>query len=147
MKQSTGVLHVREDGVEPVRSRSGALAVLGALALLVTGCSSSEAPEVGQVATRFEDTSADAEARCDLLVPAALEQLEQEAGATCAQTIDDLPLEGGQVGAVEVWGGNAQVRLGADTVFLTQTPSGWRVTAAACTPQPAGPYECEVEGS
>ena len=133
--------------MESVRSRSGALAVLGGLALLVTGCSSSEAPEVGQVATRFEDASADAEARCDLLAPAALEQLEQEAGAPCAQTIDGLPLEGGKVAAVEVWGGNAQVRLGGDTVFLTRTQSGWRVTAAACTPQPGGPYECEVESS
>ncbi len=123
------------------------LPVLAVLTLLGTGCSSSAAPEVEQVATRFEDPSADAEARCDLLAPAALEQLEQEAGAHCAETIGDLPLEGGRVTAVQVWGGNAQVRLGADTVFLTQTQAGWRITAAVCTPQPAGPYDCEVEGA
>ena len=133
--------------MESVRSRSGALAVLGGLALLVTGCSSSEAPEVGQVATRFEDASADAEARCDLLAPAALEQLEQEAGAPCSEAIGDLPLEGGEVTRVEVWGGDAQVRLGRDTVFLTQTSAGWRVAAAVCTPQPEGPYDCEVQGA
>ena len=47
---------------------------------------------------------------------------------------------------MEVWGGDAQVRLGGDTVFLTETPTGWRVTAAACEPRGELPYECQVEG-
>ena len=58
-----------------------------------------------------------------------------------------LPLEGGEVTAVEVWGGDAQVRLSGDTVFLSRTQEGWKVVAAACTPQSEGPYDCEVQGA
>jgi len=57
-----------------------------------------------------------------------------------------VPLTGGEVRQVEIWGGDAQVRLGDDTVFLTETGAGWRVTAAACEPRGEAPYDCEVEG-
>ena len=57
-----------------------------------------------------------------------------------------VPLPGGAVEAVEVWGGRAQVRLGGDTVFLTETPTGWQVTAAAREPRGEMPDDCEVEG-
>jgi hypothetical protein len=128
---------------------SGRLGVVlaGALALVVPGCSSTEQPEVEQVATTFEDPAGDAIERCGLLVPAALEQLEQDAGAACEEAIGGLPLEGGEVLRVEVWGGDAQVRLDGDTVFLTKTSAGWRVAAALCSPRPEGPYDCGLEGS
>ena len=58
-----------------------------------------------------------------------------------------MPLPGGDVTSVEVWGDDAQVRIGGDVVFLTETDAGWRVTAAACTPREERPYDCEVEGS
>jgi hypothetical protein len=130
-----------------VMSGRRSVVAAGALALLVTGCSSAEEPEVEQVATTFEDPTADARERCGLLVPAALEQVEQNAGVPCEEAIGDLPLEGGDVARLEVWGGDAQVRLDGDTVFLTKTPTGWRVAAAVCSPRPEGPYDCEVEAS
>ena len=95
----------------------------------------------------FEDPSADASARCDLLLPTAREQLEQDAQSSCADAITGLPLHEGDVAGVEVWGGDAQVRLGRDTVFLSKTPGGWRVAAAACTPRTERPYDCEVSSS
>ena len=128
-----------------VPRRSGALLAAGALALLVSGCSSAERPEVERVASQFEDSSEDPQARCDLLTPQALEQLEEQLGKSCADGIGDVPLEGGDVERVEVWGGVAQVRMSGDTVFLSKTQAGWRVAAAVCTPQPEGPYDCEVE--
>ncbi len=128
-------------------SRSRRLLALGALALLVPGCASSERPEVERVAAAFENTSGDAARRCGLLMPRALEQLEERAQAPCEDALADLPLEGGSVERVEVWGGTAQVRLGGDTVFLSRTSTGWRVAAAVCTPRPEGPYDCEVEAS
>jgi hypothetical protein len=127
--------------------RSGALLAAGALALFVSGCSTAERPEVERVAAQFEDSSGEGQTRCDLLTPQALEQLEQQLQKSCAEGIGDVPLEGGEVESVAVWGGNAQVRLSADTLFLTQTSTGWRIAAAACTPQPEGPYDCEVEGA
>ena len=134
-----------EDSVAMNRRRPGAVVLAGALTLLATGCASAEQPEVERVATAFENPSGDAHARCALLVRTALEQLESRAGARCDDAIADLPLKGGDVGKVEVWGRDAQVRVGGDTVFLTRTSTGWQVSAAACTARPAGPYDCEVE--
>ena len=128
-----------------VSRTSAALALTGAAALLLTGCAGAEEPEVERVATTFEDGSGDPESRCDLLTPKARERLERS--GPCAEQLGNLPLEGGQVESVEVWGGDAQVRLRGDTVFLTRTSAGWKVAAAACTPTAEGPYDCEVEGS
>ena len=128
-------------------ARPWALVIGGALALLAAGCASAEQPEVERVASVFEDPSADASARCDLLLPTALEQLQKDAQASCKDAINSLPLDGGDVAGVEVWGGDAQVRLGRDTVFLSKTPTGWRVAAAGCTPRPERPYDCEVTSS
>ena len=126
-------------------SCTSAALVLGAVAL--SGCAAAEHPEVARVATAFEDVSGDPESRCELLAPAALEQLEQTSGSPCATALEELPLAGGEVSAVEVWGGDAQVRLEGDTVFLTRTAAGWRVVAAACTPREGRPYDCVVEGA
>ena len=38
------------------------------------------------------------------------------------------------------------VKLAGDTLFLTETSAGWRITAAVCRPQAERPYECEVDG-
>jgi hypothetical protein len=119
-------------------------AALGLAALSVTGCASTQEPEVQRVATAFEDSAADPAARCDLLTPKALAALEKSESQSCADAIGQLPLDGGTVRSVQVWGGDAQVKLSGDTVFLTETHSGWKVSAAACTPNTDAPYDCEV---
>jgi hypothetical protein len=121
------------------------LAGAGALALL-SGCSSASEKDVSGVATAFEDSSGDPQARCDLLAPATLATFESDSSAPCSDAIADVPLPGGDVTSVEVWGGDAQVRLGSDTLFLTETDTGWRVTAAGCEPRGEAPYDCEVDG-
>jgi len=128
------------------RRNCSAAVVLAAGAVLLTGCASAAGPEVEQVASRFVDPSGDPGERCDLLAPATLAAFAKDRSATCAEAVQDLPLEGGSVESVEVWGGNAQVRLTGDTVFLTETPAGWRITSAACTPRVEAPYDCEVDG-
>jgi hypothetical protein len=128
-------------------SRARALPVaLASAGLLLTGCSSMQQPEVEEVAATFEDPGADPEARCDLLAPATLAAFENDESAECAESIEQVPLEGGEVESVEIWGGNAQVRLAGDTLFLTETRAGWRVTAAACRSRGEAPYDCEVDG-
>src|SRR3954452_11720444 len=97
------------------------LAGAGALAVLLTGCASASEPDVAQVAAAFEDPAGDPQARCDLLAPATLATFEADASAPCSDAIAQVPLPGGQPRSVEVWGGDAQVRLGGDTVFLTET--------------------------
>ena len=133
------------DSAVPTTVRRRALAVAGGAVVLLTGCSAAQQPEVEDVAMTFEDPAADPEARCDLLAPKTLAALEDE--ASCAEALEQLPLQGGEVTRVEIWGGEAQVRVGGDTVFLTETGAGWRVVAASCRSQGDAPYDCEVEGS
>jgi hypothetical protein len=125
---------------------SRVLALVGGGTLLLTGCSSTQQPEVERVATTFEDASGDPQTRCDLLAPATLVAFEKTESAPCAEALEQLPLEGGEVTAVEIWGDNAQVRLSGDTLFLAETNAGWRVVAAGCSPRAEAPYDCEVEG-
>ena len=121
-------------------------AALGGAGMLLTGCSSMQQPEVEQVALTDPDPDSDPETRCELLASATLATIEEDEATVCTEAIGRLPLEGGQVTSVEIWGGDAQVRLGGDTLFLTETRAGWRVTAAACQPRGEAPYDCEVEG-
>jgi hypothetical protein len=127
-------------------TRRPVLALAGAASVLLAGCSSAQQPDVEKVATTFEDPSGDPEVRCDLLAPATLSAFEHDRSSPCPGAIQQLPLEAGEVRSVEIWGGAAQVRLGSDTLFLTETKAGWRVTAAGCRPHGEAPYDCEVEG-
>ena len=123
------------------------LAAVGlAAAALLSGCAGLEEDDAARVAGAFEDPAAAPADRCALLAPMTMQTLESDESAPCVDAIEQVPLPGGAVEAVEVWGGEALVRLGGDTVFLTDTPSGWRVTAAACRPRGELPYDCAVEG-
>ncbi|TFV68251.1 UNVERIFIED_ORG: hypothetical protein E4P37_00775 [Bacillus sp. AZ43] len=125
------------------RARWVVTLALGAGALL-TGCSSMQEPRVEEVARTFTDPAVDPAERCDLLAPTTLAALEEQ--SSCAEAVEQLVPDGGAVTAVEVWGGDAQVRLTGDTVFLAETGTGWRVVAAACQARDEAPYDCEVEG-
>jgi hypothetical protein len=127
------------------RTRRIVIALTAGVTLL-TGCSSAHEPEVERVARTFEDPSGNAEERCDLLAPATRAAFEESESAPCTEVVQQLPLQGGDVENVEIWGGDAQVELAGDTVFLTETSAGWRVTAAACRPKGEAPYDCEVDG-
>jgi hypothetical protein len=129
-----------------VRSVPVRLLLAGSAVLLLSGCSSAQEADAGRVASTFADPSGDPEARCALLAPATLAVLEEDESAPCAEAIAELPLDAGEVRSVEVWGGDAQVKLVGDTVFLTETGSGWKVTAAACRMRTDAPYDCQVEG-
>jgi hypothetical protein len=135
---------VREGGVP---GRCAVLAAVAGACVVLTGCSSVQVPQVEEVATTFEDPAADPRTRCDLLAPATLAAFERDEEASCAEAIQQVPLGGGgEIESVEIWGGDAQVRSSGDTLFLTRTRAGWRVTAAACEPRGEAPYECGVDG-
>lgn len=116
----------------------------GSLVWLLSGCSSASQPEVSKVAAVFENPTVGAQDRCALLAPKTLEAFEQS--SPCTEALPRLPFQGGNVHAVQVWGGGAQAKVGSDTVFLTQTDAGWKVTAALCRPHGSAPYDCQVDG-
>jgi hypothetical protein len=99
---------------------------------------------VERVATTFAQSGA--ADRCALLAPATIAALEHDEAAPCGDALAQLALpDGGEVKSSVVWGDNAQVRLGEDTLFLTRTSAGWKVGAAGCTPQGDAPYLCLLD--
>jgi hypothetical protein len=125
--------------------RRAALPLLAcSLVWLLAGCSSASQPEVARVAADFESPQGDPQVRCQLLAPTTLEELQKS--SPCAEVLKQLPFQGGTARSVQVWGGGAQAKVGSDTVFLTETDSGWKVTAALCQPRGEAPYDCQVEG-
>ncbi len=121
--------------------------VLVPVALLLAGCSAGvPQQEAGAAAERFA-AAPPAEA-CRLLASQTLADLERRSGAGCSQALKGKSTVAAVVQQVEVAGESAQVRLDGQVVFLARFPQGWLVTAAGCEktdPDPAVPYECEVE--
>ena len=128
------------------RRRRAVVLGAGTVGLLLTGCGWLAEGDVTRVAEQFAD--GDAAARCDLLAPGALAALVEEESTSCEEAIEQVGIGSGDVTEVGVWGEEAQAKLADDTLFLTHTPAGWRVFAAACVPQGQGrPYDCEVESA
>jgi hypothetical protein len=114
--------------------------------LLLTGCGGLAEGDVERLAEDF--ASGDAAARCELLAPGTLAALVEEESTSCEEAIEQVDIGSGDVMEVGVWGEEAQAKLSDDTLFLTHTPAGWRVFAAACVPQGQDqPYDCEVESA
>src|SRR3954463_137798 len=124
----------------------GVAAAASAAALLLSGCGDLSSDEVTRTARTFAAAGDDTAARCSLLAEQTVTALVADEGTTCEDALQDVPLGSGDVVSVEVWGEEAQAKLGDDTLFLTRTVEGWRIAAAACRPQgPEEPYQCQVE--
>jgi hypothetical protein len=116
-------------------------------ALVLSGCGNVSADEVESVAASFVEAD-DPAAQCELLAPGTFASLVKDQASSCEEAIQDVPLGSGELVSVEVWGEEAQAKLADDTLFLTRTSAGWRITAAACTPPAQDePYDCQLEGS
>ncbi len=122
--------------------------MVGMVALmLLAGCSSDVAArDAATAAVAF--VRAEPSQACELLAPDTAKRVAREGGG-CADALAKRDLSSASaVQQVEVAGESAQVRLDGQVLFLAHFPDGWRVTAAGCVrddPDPAVPYECEVE--
>ncbi|WP_151773850.1 hypothetical protein [Streptomyces abyssomicinicus] len=139
--------------------RQGRAAVRGVVLLLaVAGAGACGAVQERRDAAEAEATRfvLDREAGrhallCAALAPGTRDELEETAKSGCREAIrqaieeDDLP-PAGAVRAVDVWGDRARVVLEGDTLFLSQFPGGWKVTAAGCEPRRDQPYRCGIKG-
>lgn len=86
-------------------------------------------------------------AACRLLAPGTASAVVQAVGKPCPAAIVTVNVAGrGRPAQVDAYGQNARVVFSDDTVFLADFPSGWRLTAAGCTPQGEQPYKCLVKG-
>ncbi|MFE9462675.1 hypothetical protein ACFYNW_03170 [Streptomyces virginiae] len=127
------------------------MALAGMLAVFLAGCGASGARVDGarDAGRAFEQAlaSRDYRAACGLLAPETRTQLEEDEKQACAKALEEqeLPVPGAAAGA-EVYGRQALVHAGGETLFLSQFTGGWRVVAAGCTPQEDKPYQCVVKG-
>jgi hypothetical protein len=128
--------------------RRSALIALAVLAVSMSGCRSPQADEISTVARSwFQHVQEhDGAALCRLLAGNAAEALQSSSGEPCQQSVLGLDLPTATVRSVEVWGERAEVRASRDTLFLTRLASGWKVSAAGCTPRADRPYDCTIEG-
>ena len=128
------------------------LALVVCASWALAACSADASPvatAAGDAAQRFAAAvEAQPVAACALLAPDTRQELENSSGP-CSQGITDAKLpEAGRVISVDVYGQDAMVRMEHDTVFLALFGSGWRVTAAGCTPQEQDrPFSCELKGA
>jgi hypothetical protein len=119
------------------------------LLLGLTGCGSQPHEDaVTSVADAFQRAFADKDgaAACAELAPETRSELEQSAGKPCAEAVLEEPVGPSSSSRVEVFGTQALVGAGRSAIFLARFPEGWKVMAAACTPQPVGPYDCSISG-
>jgi hypothetical protein len=118
-----------------------------AAALLASGCAGSQDDAATAAAQDLLGAVRDGDgaAACRVLAPAAADELEKSSGEPCERAILEEDLGDGSGDArVEVFDTMAQVRVGADTVFVSRYDGRWRVVAAACTPVPGRPYDCSI---
>lgn len=124
-----------------VRTRGALVASAALVAVAAGGCAAAQRPDVERVAVEF--AAGGPEERCGLLAPAVVAVLDAQDG--CESGVAQVPAGSADVLGTEVWGDDAQVRLPGDTLFLTRTATGWKVTAAGCRAAGEGPYVCAVE--
>ncbi|MGW0034797.1 hypothetical protein ACWDXD_33890 [Streptomyces sp. NPDC003314] len=129
--------------------------LFGALTAVVVLCACG-APQARQdgasrAGRAFEEALASGAygAACELLAPESREQLEEDEERPCEKALpsQDLP-RGEGASSVDVHGRQALLRVGAETLFLSQFDDGWRVTAAGCVPRGGDePYRCALKGA
>lgn len=119
--------------------------------LLLGAACGSDAEDAGpaRAARAFEDAvgAERGAAACELLAPETKSELEQSAGAACAEAIldEDLP-EPDAFESAAAFGTMAIVRFAADTLFVSEFDGRWRVLAAGCEPVPHTAYDCAIQG-
>ncbi|MDX6649636.1 MAG: hypothetical protein QOJ97_1587 [Solirubrobacteraceae bacterium] len=129
--------------------RLGRSTAIAGLALGVAGCGTAHDRDAARdVAAGLYSAVArhDGRAACRRLGPPTVDSLEQQAKAPCEKAVSDLQLHGGRIASVEVFQTDAMVQFaGGERAYLERRQGGWKVSAAGCKPQPAGPAQCEVE--
>jgi hypothetical protein len=129
-----------------MRAGVAALAVL-VLALSGCGTASSEHDARGSVQRFFAALSRhDGEAACHELSEETASAVAEDEKKPCGDAVLSLGLPTAPITKVSVYIDSAQAKLqGGGAVFLDETPTGWKVSAAGCKPQPGKPYDCDLE--
>ena len=129
------------------RGRCRELAVLALATLAGCGSGGAERDAAG-VLERFQDAAArgDGAAACEQLAEETRSELEKQEAKPCDEAVLGLGLSRARVSRTVVDVTSAAVDLaGGGRAYLDKTPRGWKVSAAACRPQPGRPWDCELK--
>ena len=149
---------MEEGTAGPLNGRPATRALLAVVTagLMLTGvaCGTLRSREDAAIATsrafRLAVATHDASAACALIAPETRRELQQATKLPCVRGMGALDIPAGHgrgdVRRVDVFGGQARVEFAGDTVFLAEFPTGWRVSAAGCTPRGDHPYDCTLAG-
>lgn len=116
---------------------------------MTAGCSS--IPHTGAVETTARDfvnalRNGAPGTACKLLTDQARTSIAGALDVTCPHAVVHVVERGDSVRGVQIWGDAAQVHIGSDVLFLRMISGHWRVSAAGCTKQLKGPYDCKIGG-
>lgn len=146
----------RTVGTTTGRLTTRALLAVVVAGVLLTGvaCGTLRSRENAAIAAardfRFAVATHDASAACALMAPQTRRELRQTTKQPCVRGVGAVEIPAGRdrddVRRVDVFGGQARVEFAGDTVFLAEFPTGWRVSAAGCTPRGDHPYDCTLAG-
>ena len=129
--------------------RTAGVLLAAPVVLGVAGCGQPHEEDVGGVAQTFyaAHSARDGATACGQLAPGTREELEQSTGRTCAEAVveEDVPRVAAPTD-IRVFGTQAEVTVEGETTFLAPFQDGWKVMAAACTPQLDAPYDCTIAG-
>lgn len=131
----------------------GALAVDAMLAVLsvavLSGCSGRDtaAPERTVTAFARAISASDGERACAFLSVEVSSTVAESTGMPCPAAVlrADLP-DPSSVRSAELYGHQAFVTTGTDTLFLSEFPDGWKIIGAGCEPRGDKPYDCAISG-
>ena len=133
-----------------VRRRFVGIGASALAAVLLTGCGggpSGDAAQQAAVAFVHAMLGHDGARACSMLTTNAKSSVAGATKVSCEEAILQVDEKNAPAGVVEVWGDSAQVKIGADTIFLLSLGNGWRVDAAGCKPAaPHAPYHCDIGG-
>ena len=138
-------------GMAELRGSRLAVACAGLLSLLtLAGCASDRTAAAAGAAQEFYRAfiAGNVSEACSLLQAETREETARTGGAgSCENQLrgQQLP-DAGKILHIDIYGRNALVKFENDTVFLTTSKDGWKITAAGCTPNGEAPYRCEVGG-
>jgi hypothetical protein len=126
------------------------LAGCAVLGVALSGCGTAAGQrDATASAQRFEQAlrAKDGAAACRELSSDVTSSLESSEKKPCDQAILAAGLKPASgVKEASVWETGAQVRLGGDTLFLDETDTGWKISAAGCKPTSQDqPYDCDLK--
>lgn len=124
--------------------------LVAAVAVALAGCGTrGRESDIRAVADRFLTAvdQRDGSTACALLTAQARQALASSEREPCARAVVALRVGAPPVARPQVFVTNgAAVASRGKWLFLDDTGSGWRISAAGCTPMPRGePYDCDLK--